>query len=192
MRKNVVILMAITGILLLCGCNRQMECYKNMVYNSQTEDCECKQGMVYNEEAKRCDCFNRDKSEIPELSSNTYNSVRALRMNFDFNVMSYADYPYYNHQGDTLKVYGWFWESDDESLDTVLFGDTKPWLGVDCPKLTLLNIWDFAGFYDKTDTCFLTGILEFPNHLGKNASNEHTEECFLMDDYVLRVVEIHN
>lgn len=177
MRKNVVILMAMTGVLLVCGCNRQKECYRNMVYN---------------EESKRCDCFNRDKSEIPELSSNTYNSVLVVRRNFDYNVMSYSDYPYFKHQGDTLKVYGWFWESDDESLDTVLFGDTEPWLGVDCPKVTLLNIRDFTGLFDKTDTCFLTGILEFPKHLGKNVSNEPTEECFLMDDYVLRVVEIHN
>ena len=192
MSKNVVIIMAMACALLVCGCNRQKECRKNMVYNSQTEDCECEQGMVYNDETKRCDCYNQNVSEIPELVIDTYNSVFVVRRNFDYNIKSYDEYPYYGHHGDTLKVYGWFWESDDESLDTVLFGDAEPWIGVDCPSLTLSNIRDFAGLFDKKDTCFLTGILEFPDFFDKKYSTEHTEECYLMDDYVLRIVEIHN
>lgn len=168
-----VIILVIGGVLLVYGCNRQKECRIGMVYNSQTED---------------CDCFNRSVSEIPELSSDDYNSVLVLRWNFDYNVKSYTDYPYYSHQGDTIKVYGWFWED----IDTILYGDTAPWIGVDCPRLKLSSIQDFAGLFDKKDTCFLTGILEYPNHLDKKAFTEPIEECFLMDDYMLRVVEIHN
>lgn len=173
MRKDVIIIILCASVLLICGCKREKGC----TYGDT----------VYNEETNECDCVNWKESEIPGLSIGTYNSVGAVRMNYDYRVKSYSEYPYYNRQGDTIKVFGWFWFGD---IEGGIHGDTLPLIGAGSPTLTLLNIHDFVGLFDTKDTCFVTGVLEFQTPDGKKAVTEHAE-CFLVD-YVLQVVDIHN
>lgn len=52
-------------------------------------------------------CTGCKKHECAELSWTDYNSVEDVHCNFKY----YAD-EYMTHKGDTLKVYGWLYESD--------------------------------------------------------------------------------
>lgn len=118
---------------------------------------------------------------VPEISWTEYNSVRDACYYFERIVntedVASGNLPKYllSHADDTLKVYGWIWNSENSLVDipsTWIANNEKytsglekypPWTGVgggfgEGIELTNLHISDSSFIKNK---CYLTGIIGF-------------------------------
>lgn len=132
-----------------------------------------------------CNCKNpypiSQDANVPDISWTEYNSVRDACLHFERIVnlkdLMYGNLPSYvlEHIGDTLKVFGWLWNSEMSLMDnqeTWIANDKKyatgfeeypPWTGVgggygEGIELTNLHITDSTHIQSK---CFITGIILF-------------------------------
>lgn len=133
-----------------------------------------------------CNCKSpypiTQEENVPEISWTDYNSVRDACFHFerivnteDVALGKILDSPCYEHIGDTLRVYGWLYNSENTNVDKpgdwianeerYASGMEKypPWTGVGGGfgqgiELTNLHISDSSLIKNK---CFLTGIIGF-------------------------------
>lgn len=123
-----------------------------------------------------------DQSEKPEIKKDEYNSCNAILANYIYVIDNANDFPYWEHQGDTVKVCGWMVNKNiskgmlyltDNPKDTTINDElSSPWLGVEVFGLDL-NLSDM-NFSKK---CYVTGKLRFLHPIGGDG-NPNKRYCY--------------
>lgn len=156
---------------------------------------ECRYGKTYNPATKDCECTNYTLEDIPELSTNEYNSIGVVNKNFLYLVKRDEDYPYYSHEGDTILVYGWVFEAYQVASDWngyYLIDQPLVPVGSSCETLPLNNLEHYLGTFNGEEKCFVKGILEFPESAINERSMASDEQTCHSVNYLIRVFEISN
>lgn len=177
MKRNLFLSLIVLTI--LCGCDKKKECRYGMIYDSVSEECECQ---------------NLSLADIPELSHDNYNSISVINKNFSFLVKQDSDYPFYSHEGDTMKVFGWIWEKHPVASDKssyVLIDQPAVPVGSSCNALNIVDLERFWGAFNEDEKCYVKGILEFPELLETRDITSGEQICHNVK-YVIRIIEIKN
>ena len=139
--------------------------------------------------------------QVPDISWTEYNSVQDACFHFE-RIVSTEDAAHgglpshlFSHEGDTLKVKGWLWNSEISMADKPgkwIANDKRYASGTearpprDCGEgieLTNLHITDSSLIKNE---CFLTGIIGFTTYVGEGVEGHPCDRLRLK----LRVVDI--
>lgn len=169
-------ILVIAVLLFAVACNKPTGCNMNELYESE-------QNII----PEKCDyCINYASSEIPFLNHDDYNSALVVEGNFKYYVKKETEYPYFSHNGDTIKMFGFIME---ESGDTLLLSNHKtPPIGGSYPVIVLIDTTLQSANIDKDKECYVTGILRFPS-LGNISFSDEKCQQIPFDFYV---IDIHN
>lgn len=152
-----------------------------------------------------CECKNpypiTDSENVPDISWTEYNSVQDACFHFE-RIVSTEDAAHgglpsylFSHEGDTLKVKGWLWNSEISMADKPgkwIANDKRyasgteryePWRDGEGIELTNLHITDSLLIKNK---CFLTGIIGFTTCVWEGDSEDPCDRLRLK----LRVVDV--
>ncbi len=182
--------MIMACVMLACGCNRQKDC----TYGET----------VYNEETKECDCIQRyNQDNLPYLSESQYNNWEDVVAHYAYNVKSYAEYPYYQHEGKTFKVCGWVRHYNDEVMEVASDGMCAAFdmsadsvTAFSSPYLysSLCHLEVQPSLLESVDMdrkCYITGTLTFDVYTDFIMMKHYPSSC-CCPEFALRVAEIHN
>lgn len=188
MKKISIVLVLAIIVFFSAGCNRQKECFYGLVYNEETNECDCVQK------------GNRDN--IPDITSEEYHNWEDVSAFYEYYVKSKEEYPYNQHEGNTLKVCGWInhyngqayhlspdslWAAIGLSSDSSAAFSASYFYSInsriECSPILLDSI-------DLDQKCFITGTLTFsPYYMFTMMTSQPGCYC---PEFALRVTEIHN
>ena len=110
------------------------------------------------------------QEEIPELTLEGYNTCEAVVKNYKYLICDgqLGNYPFWSHEGDTIKVCGYFYEGWDGGNLLPLYDCPDNQIGQLCLYIGLAGILP-DGFV-TSKKCYIEGVLCF-NPLYTNSGN---------------------
>ena len=180
MKRNVIVLLVITGFLLVCGCQH----------------------------LKKCDQLF-SKKEIPNIYDNDYHTCTDVLKNFIYMVrgdseryLEHYPYPYSSHIGDTIKLYGYVKHSYG---NTIHYKDNWWYCILTDDSISAMNAQDYSGgpiyaqgdhrdlldSVDYSKKCYMIGYMTFNTPFVFYDSPADPRDCYCLMPY-FHVTEIHN
>jgi len=195
MKKLTIIIVAL--IFVTVGCKRPKDCNYYMEDTPQ---------MVYNLETDECDCLPFTGIESLSSSYNDWKDVVSY-MRYMVRADKRATYPYYDREGDTVKVCGWIDHDGENTLMCCLGDSLQVQFTISGDSLTAFSAGrltspnhiegplDMFEGVDRERKCYITGIITFhPNSIGWEYSPgdmDPSHNC-TTPNFALRMIEIKN
>ena len=163
-------------VIILFSCTKPIGCNMNELYESE-------QNII----PEKCDyCINYASSEIPFLNHDDYNSTIVVERNFKYYVKKETEYPYFSHNGDTIKMFGFIME---KTCDTLLLSNYKtPPIGGTYPMIVLIDTTQQSANIDNDKKCYVTSVLNFPSLCDISFSDEKCQQI----PFDFYIIDIHN
>lgn len=101
--------------------------------------------------------------EIPELTADGYNTCEAIYKNYTYLICgSEANYPYWSHEGDTIKVCGYIYKGWNGNHLVPLFDSPDNQIGQHYLYIDMAGT--FSDDFDISRKCYVKGMLYFNPH----------------------------
>lgn len=110
------------------------------------------------------------QEEIPELITEGYNTCKAVVKNYKYLICDgqLGNYPYWSHEGDTIKVCGYIYKEWNGDHLMPLFDSPDNQIGQYYLYIDLVGT--FSDDFDISEKCYIEGKLYF-NPLFTNSGN---------------------
>lgn len=123
-----------------------------------------------------------DQSEKPEIKKDEYNSCNAILANYIYVIDNANDFPYWEHQGDTVKVCGWVWNERNLNYKILYLTDNPKDTIKDCENtgiaLGVFGLEEFPSDFDVSKKCYVTGKLWFYGIAPGGDGNPNKRYCY--------------